>query len=576
MRFDGITMQGPLVAKNNATLPISATNGELNYKTGDGLYVYATEWHKIAHYATGILPILNNGTVALTANWAAGAYKISSRQLESTVATGTPGLVIASTDVIPNLNAQMLNSILSDKFVKNNNATDNTITGFDGTKLTFKATASDETNAATVDLVNIKTSANAVKFGINSNGRLKFYNSVNGNSYIEEATGIVSIASSLGITFSASSGGNAKFEDIYIDMANSRIGVNTNAPSFPLDIASNVGTGAGNRYAARFRSLGADDGGLLIDVGDTNADQFALHLKNTGSTILSVKSDGQIGMQTEKYIYCIPNSNLAFGFEDSSTLGMFSGADIGARLTSTSFYIRSAPNVTPIAVDFATHVTSIGGVGMLMDETYIRSKSASTHAMTNEVPANIAGVLQSDTGGGYSLYSYKTATPAQIIKASVSTVNTTKSTAANANVHIVGAKDTGTGGVGALSANANILAIKDNTNTRFIFDAEGDLHADATINANAYDKYDDIALVRALEVHRVPSLNKVYAQWLKYNKQDLQDAKIATFNEDGSVFVNIMAQARLHSGALWQLSERLLASENKVQMLESKLALLGA
>jgi hypothetical protein len=45
------------------------------------------------------------GTVALSANWDAGSYKITAEQLESDVATGTAPLVVASTTKVTNLQA---------------------------------------------------------------------------------------------------------------------------------------------------------------------------------------------------------------------------------------------------------------------------------------------------------------------------------------------------------------------------------------------------------------------------------------------------------------------------------------
>jgi hypothetical protein len=52
--------------------------------------------------------VLVDGTAALTANWDAGAFKITAETLESDVTTGTSPLVIASTTVVTNLNADLL------------------------------------------------------------------------------------------------------------------------------------------------------------------------------------------------------------------------------------------------------------------------------------------------------------------------------------------------------------------------------------------------------------------------------------------------------------------------------------
>jgi len=51
-----------------------------------------------------------DGTVLLTANWDAGSYEIRSATFESDIATGTAPLVIASTTLVSNLNADLLDS----------------------------------------------------------------------------------------------------------------------------------------------------------------------------------------------------------------------------------------------------------------------------------------------------------------------------------------------------------------------------------------------------------------------------------------------------------------------------------
>ena len=60
-----------------------------------------------AVYPTTVYPqaVLLDGSRSLSADWDAGSYKITARQLESDVATGTAPLVIASTTVVNNLNA---------------------------------------------------------------------------------------------------------------------------------------------------------------------------------------------------------------------------------------------------------------------------------------------------------------------------------------------------------------------------------------------------------------------------------------------------------------------------------------
>lgn len=57
-----------------------------------------------------------DGTVPLTANWAAGSFKITASQFASTVAIGTAPLVVTSTTVVTNLNADMVDGLHSTDF----------------------------------------------------------------------------------------------------------------------------------------------------------------------------------------------------------------------------------------------------------------------------------------------------------------------------------------------------------------------------------------------------------------------------------------------------------------------------
>lgn len=71
----------------------------------------ALHWANKAASFGGTNYIRKDGTTALTANWDAGAFKITAQQLESDVATGTAPLVVASTTKVANLNADMVDGI---------------------------------------------------------------------------------------------------------------------------------------------------------------------------------------------------------------------------------------------------------------------------------------------------------------------------------------------------------------------------------------------------------------------------------------------------------------------------------
>ena len=85
--------------------------------TVDGAADYVALWDSSASAVRKVLPnnlplptgaVSADGTVALTANWDAGGYEIRAQTFESDVVTGTAPLVVASTTVVANLNADLL------------------------------------------------------------------------------------------------------------------------------------------------------------------------------------------------------------------------------------------------------------------------------------------------------------------------------------------------------------------------------------------------------------------------------------------------------------------------------------
>jgi len=132
MRFNDRQLGFPYTEYADSKSNIEALTGVL-----EGSIAYATDtnqlgtyngasWDWISETPSGVL--LADGTIPLTADWDAGSYKITAEQLESDVTTGTPPLIIASTTLVSNLNADMVDGYHLDQDV--------TISGapiFDGT-----------------------------------------------------------------------------------------------------------------------------------------------------------------------------------------------------------------------------------------------------------------------------------------------------------------------------------------------------------------------------------------------------------------------------------------------------------
>jgi len=62
------------------------------------------------YYAVAANVLLKDGTVALTADWDAGSFEVKAQTFESDVATGTAPLIVASTTVVTNFNADTVDT----------------------------------------------------------------------------------------------------------------------------------------------------------------------------------------------------------------------------------------------------------------------------------------------------------------------------------------------------------------------------------------------------------------------------------------------------------------------------------
>ena len=109
----------------------------------------------------------------------------------------------------------------------------------------------------------------------------------------------------------------------------------------------------------------------------------------------------------------------------------------------------------------------------------------------------------------------------------------------------------GIGGTG------NILSIRGHSVVRFLFDANGDFHADAS--STTFDEFDDAQLVRAYDLsHGKGVINSKFDKFISYNHEKLAELQLVGREEDGAPnhFINVTGMQRLHNGAIWQQYEK--------------------
>jgi len=119
------------------------------------------------------------------------------------------------------------------------------------------------------------------------------------------------------------------------------------------------------------------------------------------------------------------------------------------------------------------------------------------------------------------------------------------------------------------TADKNILAIAAGGNTRFIFDSDGDLHMEGTVAEEAWDEYDDMALLHGFRAASAPGLKERWGEFINEARPVLEKTGVATFNEDGSVWYGVRGLQMLTVDALRQfygeVQDRFLKYERELE-----------
>ena len=163
-------------------------------------------------------------------------------------------------------------------------------------------------------------------------------------------------------------------------------------------------------------------------------------------------------------------------------------------------------------------------------------------------------------------------------------VDTTKDCGSAAYISIKAGLKCGTG-FGALGANQNIFAVRNNTTTRFIIDEDGDLFADGGTTTDAvtvFDEYCDAQLARTFTQVIDSSggsglIDNRWDDFIKYNECTLIDLDLLGGPRIGvgpggkKGLINYTGMVRLHSGAIWQLHSKLADQQEEITALKGQL-----
>jgi hypothetical protein len=194
------------------------------------------------------------------------------------------------------------------------------------------------------------------------------------------------------------------------------------------------------------------------------------------------------------------------------------------------------------------------------------------HGMTSQAPTGAYGVLRKVTAldGGLVIQGYSEAELGLMLSANATTAITTAATGSNGALCLVSALKTGTT-VGAFGATGNTVVFFNHTSATHIFKGNGDSYEDGT-GWTAYDDTDDAALIETLEYELTAAqghpIRRQFSAWLAEHRALLERQQLATFNADGSIFVNRSGIQALLCGFARQATARIVALEQRLARLE--------
>ena len=197
------------------------------------------------------------------------------------------------------------------------------------------------------------------------------------------------------------------------------------------------------------------------------------------------------------------------------------------------------------------------------------------HGMTSLTDTDCFGSLSiaHGTEGGIRTSGFTEGSKAVVLAANATSGDTTKSTSAVGAVYWDCAEKNGTD-VHAFDANENLFVITNRETARFIFDSDGDGHADSAWTT--FDKHDDIAMLHDIEATMVPD---TFGKAMKYDAPYLEKIGIigagSLREENGKTrgMINYTRLSMLHHGAIRQVHQQL---QDVKDFYEDKLAALEA
>jgi hypothetical protein len=230
-------------------------------------------------------------------------------------------------------------------------------------------------------------------------------------------------------------------------------------------------------------------------------------------------------------------------------------------------------------------------MGAASNAAFAVKNSNVAHNMTDFVETNTYGTIEQaqDNYGGLQIRSFTEGQYSFTVNSYATTDATAKTAAAVANILLIASKKSGTG-AGAHGANANLVAIRSHASTRFLFDAEGEMHSDAAIGAgNDWDGWEDLKLAHDVSL----GMAGRWDETLRYSAREMEKAGLLRLYraEDGvmhamirhkamhlfhnCVFRDVYNRFETVEECFGSVDERLMRQEQKIAAYEAALIELG-
>lgn len=354
-----------------------------------------------------------------------------------------------------------------------------------------------------------------------------------------------------------------------------------------IDTSGNLTAGGGAVVlnANGIRIDGANEGGAYSHV--SNANQRITLRDGAGGTVgyvAGVKSAslargvriGAVSGDDGLNIYEGLNHRWTTGSSQAIELhpGAF-GVQIGDGVTSGSgnLFLEGGLVAGPAntSVNPGQIVSDVEGAGswqafFLIDTTDV------AHGMTAITSTNAYGRMgkNSDTAGGLLIDGLSEAGSGINLHGYASTENTGTATGSTGNVNINAFLKSGTGG-GSHGSTGNLFVVRNNGSAKLILKGNGDLHVDGSSTLGTYDDYDDVALIRATDLSIASTIDSGFGAMLRYNREDVERAGLATFDGEGGVMINVTRIQRLLMGGMWQQEQRIREQDERIAALHDRI-----